>query len=142
MRSSVSMVSTDFLGAGGGEENIGIHAEMLFARWFRGRGVERRIQLMPGEVKMHAHEADADANEGFETFHCLGGSREYLHISRRENSNLDFVKKGSAKAPPPIGCSAEFSCQRIAAFQQTCFRFNAKAANCFGSFNGFYSFGG
>jgi hypothetical protein len=91
---------------------------------------------------MLAHEANANANRGFGTFHHLGGSQQYLHISRRGNTNRDFVEKGIVIPQPPIRCFAIFSEQSIAAIQRTCFRFYAKAANCFGSFNGFYSFGG
>ena len=72
---------------------------------------------------MHAHEADADADEGFETFHCLGGAENICtsHAARKLESR--FCEAGLlAKAPPPIGCSANL-CNDIAAFQQTCFRY-------------------
>jgi hypothetical protein len=61
---------------------------------------------------------------------------------RRGDMNLDCVERASVESPLPVGCSAVFSDQPVAAFRRACSKFYVNAANCFGSFDSFYTFGG
>ena len=91
---------------------------------------------------MQAHQLEKNTEHGDASICGLGGSQECLLILRRGDMNLDYVEKGLVESRLPIGSSAVFSDQPLAASRRTCSRFYVNTANCSGSFDSFYTFGG
>jgi hypothetical protein len=91
---------------------------------------------------MQSQKVERSAEHGDASIRALGRSQECLLMLRRGAMNLDYVEKGLVESPLPVGCSAVFSDQPVAAFRRACSRFYVNAANCSGSFDSFYTFGG
>lgn len=91
--------------------------------------------MQPQQVKKNTEQGDV-------SICALGGNRDCLLMLCSGGANLDCGEKGLVESPLPIGSSAVFSDQSVAAFRRACSRFYVNTANCSGSFNSFYTFGG
>jgi hypothetical protein len=115
---------------------------LFFARCSVGWDVESEFNRHEERRGCNRTESKKNTEHGDASICALDGSQECPLMVRRGGPNLDCGEKGPVESSLPIGSSAVFSDQSVAAFRRACSRFYVNAADCSASFDSFYTFGG